>query len=145
MKNIYEVLKEKEKEYAAAVTQWRNAQSVATRLSQEVDSIKSVIRMLSEAQDQTVSEQTDLSQPQMVRLVLLQNNSEMHLREIINTVKERFGKALTPTVLGAVLFRYAKRGSMFYKAPKKPNTWGLLEWRSKDPQQSVMEIVEKVQ
>jgi hypothetical protein len=79
----------------------------------------------------------------MIRSVLAERKAEMHLSEILAAVERKFDKKLKPNVTAAVIFRYAKRGSIFYKSPSKPNTWGLLEFRAGQPE-SVFEIVDRI-
>jgi hypothetical protein len=130
MKNIYEVLKEKEQEHGRLTVQLRDTNARYTKLSQEIDAMRLTLRLLAESKDQTSEQENkEFSQPQMVRAVLMENGSEMHLSDILKGVNKKFGKSLNPNVAAAVIFRYAKRNSTFYKVADKPNTWGLLEWR----------------
>ena len=129
MKNIYEVLKQKEEEQAALSVQLKDINLEYTKLSHEVEAMRVTLRLLADAQDLTSEQQNkEFSQPQMVRAILSEHTAPMHLSEIIKAVHMKFGKVLKPNVIAAVIFRYAKRGSMFYKADA-PNTWGLLEWK----------------
>jgi hypothetical protein len=146
MKNIYDVLKQKESEYASMFAQYRKLAVDIQELGREIEAVKTTVKLLGDAQDQTNEEQSaPLSQPQMIRAVLAENKSEMHLSEILAAVERKFDKKLKPNVTAAVIFRYAKRGSIFYKAKSKPNTWGLLAFRAAEPKsESLLEIVEKV-
>ena len=144
MKNIYDVLKQKEAEYATIFSEYRRMSDIVNKLSREIDAIRTTVKLLGDAQDQgTEVGQKELSQPQMVRAVLVEKGEEMHLAEIIKAVKNKFNKELTPNVIAAVLFRYSKRGSVFYKAAK-PNTWGLLEFRGTTTPISIMAVGERV-
>jgi hypothetical protein len=130
MKNIFEVFKQKESEYNSLVSEYRRMSEKVNGLARELDAIRLTIKLLGDAQDQGAEVSGKLlSQPQMVRVVLMERGAEMHLSDILKAVEKKFNKKLSPNVTAAVIYRYAKRGSLFYKA-KAPNTWGLLESRA---------------
>jgi predicted nuclease with TOPRIM domain len=147
MKNIYEVLKQKETEYASLMSQYRKLGENVSTLGREIEAVKTTVKLLGDAEDQSSDEQSvALSQPQMIRAVLAEHKKEMHLSEILGAVELKFHVKLKPNVTAAVIFRYAKRGSIFYKAPSKPNTWGLLSFRAQDPKaESIFDIVDRVE
>lgn len=69
------------------------------------------------------------SQPDMASAVLEEVGKPMHVSQIAAQVKTRFGQNIKSNNLGVMLFRYAKRGSRFYKVEGKPNTYGLVKWQ----------------
>jgi RecA-family ATPase len=145
MKNVYDVLKQKEAEYSTAISDFRRSQERVNALGKDIEAIRTVVKMLADAQDETAhTQEKALSQPQMVRAVLVDSNEEMHLSEIVKAVERKFARKLNLAVTGAVIFRYAKRGSTFYKSQKRPNTWGLLEWQTKQPE-TLLDLVKQVQ
>lgn len=145
LKNIYDVLKQKEAKYAAMSTEYRKLGSDLQELGSEIMAVRTTVKLLADAQDQTNEDQSaPLSQPQMIRTVLAEHKGEMHLSDILKAVEKKFHRNLKPNVTAAVIFRYAKRGSIFYKSKSKPNTWGLLAFRAAEPQsESLVEMVER--
>jgi hypothetical protein len=142
MKNIYEVMKQKEAEYNSLVAEYRRMNESVSKLGRDLDALRTTVKLLADAQDQGVEDQgKSLSQPQMVRAVLGDKGTEMHLSEILKAVQTKFRKKLSPSVTAAVMFRYAKRGSTFYKSPASPNTWGLLEFRGNANQVAMIDSV----
>jgi hypothetical protein len=69
------------------------------------------------------------SQPDMAGAILEEIGKPMHVTQIAAQVKSKFGQIVKPNNLGVMLFRYAKRGSRFYKVEGKPNTYGLVKWQ----------------
>lgn len=135
MKNIYDVLKAKEAEYTALIARYRMMGEDVSKLGREIEAIKTTVKLLADSSDPKSDEQSvSLSQPQMIQSVLAEHGSEMHLSAILSDVERKFHKKLNPKVTAAVIFRYAKRNSVFYKSPSKPNTWGLLSFRADAPQ-----------
>lgn len=128
MKSFFEVFEQKKIELKRAGEQYQ-------RLAKEVEAMQITARLLSDAEEHAGSGETGktISQPQMLRAVLAERGTEMHMSEMLEAVKKKFGKKLAPNVMAAVIFRYAKRNSVFYKSTLKPNTWGLLEWRVGTP------------
>jgi hypothetical protein len=59
--------------------------------------------------------------------VLKELGAEAHVDKIIKEMASRGVKAPKGSVVGS-LYRYAKKGRVFYKA-KGPNSFGLLEWK----------------
>lgn len=72
-----------------------------------------------------------VSQPLMAKAVLEANHREMHVKEISEGIKAKFGVEITPGYLAPVMYRQI--GSVFYKSKKAPNTFGLQEWQNKPP------------
>jgi hypothetical protein len=70
------------------------------------------------------------SQPDMVHSILEEVGKPMHVAQIAEQMKKKFGIAVKTTNLGVMLYRYAQRAKRFYKVKGKPNTYGLLKWES---------------
>lgn len=70
------------------------------------------------------------SQPEMAAAILEQTGKPMHVTQILEQMKRKFRKSPKPNTLGVTLYRYAKRGSRFYKVKGKPNTYGLIKWQT---------------
>lgn len=113
MKNLVDILREKEMQLR--------------QLEREVEALRIAMRLVGETAENSGSV-NELSQPQMMRAVLLDHGKPMHINEIGNAIKKRFDKKIKNTYLAALVYRYIKRGKLFYKA-EKPNTFGLLEWQ----------------
>jgi len=69
------------------------------------------------------------SQPDMAKAVLEEIGKPMHVSQIAAQIKAKYGENIKTNNLGVVLFRYAKRGSHFYKVEGRPNTYGLVKWQ----------------
>jgi hypothetical protein len=69
------------------------------------------------------------SQPEMAYAVLDDVGKPMHVGQIVAQIKKRFATIVKSNNLGVMLFRYSKRGTRFYKAQGKPNTYGLVKWQ----------------
>ena len=147
MKNIYDVLKAKETEYSGLIHEYRTMGDKVQKLGRDIEALKLTVRLLGDADEPAAdNSNSTLTQPQMLRAVLAENKREMHLSDILAAVEAKFKKKLTPNVTAAVIFRYAKRGSIFYKSKAKPNTWGLLAFRGENAEtKSMLEMVEKAE
>lgn len=116
MKSLYDILREKEGQLR--------------QLEKEVEAVKIALRLQNETAEKpsTVATGQSLSQPQMIRTVLLDQGKPMHVGDIAKAIKRKFDKRFKTTYLSALFYRYMKRGKLFYKADK-PGTFGLLEWQ----------------
>jgi hypothetical protein len=119
MRNIYETLRHKEQQLK--------------QLQQEVDALRLAAHLLAEDGEEAADAKNAkiLSQPQMVRAVLIEAEQPLHVTKIVSAVKQKYGKKLKQAHLTALLYRYKKQGKLFYKHESKPNTFGLLEWQVK--------------
>ena len=70
------------------------------------------------------------SQSAMAAAILEEIGKPMHVASIGEQIKRKFQRAIKTNNLGVMLFRFARRGSLFYKVEGKPNTYGLLKWHS---------------
>lgn len=134
MKNIYDALREKEGQFK--------------QLEREIEALRTAARLLADDNDAPAAAngRAGLSQPQMIRAVLLDAGTPLHMRKILAGIKQKFGKKLKPTHLTALVYRYKKRGKLFYKAEDKPNTFGLLEWQiSRNPASGSLGAAKTVQ
>ncbi len=122
MKNIFEILRQKEQELSKART-------VCQRLEYEVAAIKLTAKLVSGDEVPPAQEAKQPSQVQMIRSVLQEKGAPLHMGEIVEGVKKKYGKRLNPQMMAAVIYRYAKRGKTFYKDSSRANTWGLLDWQ----------------
>lgn len=115
MKDIHKLLAEKRKQLE--------------HLQREVDALAIAAGLLSD--DRPLSDDTRAqSQPQLVLGILEAAGKPLHLSQIATQLQKRLGRKVKKTNLGVLLYRYAQRGKHFYKVPSKPNTYGLLKWRS---------------
>jgi hypothetical protein len=69
------------------------------------------------------------SQPDMAYAILDDVGKPMHVGQIVAQIKKRFATTVKSNNLGVMLFRYSKRGTRFYKAQGKPNTYVLIKWQ----------------
>jgi hypothetical protein len=113
MKDVFEVLKQKEAELA--------------RLQQEVEALRIASRLLADRTERRRPPGAALSQPEMIREVLLEHGGPMHVSAIAEAIQKKYGKEIATHYITAMIYRYIKRGKTFQKA-EQPNTFGLLEW-----------------
>jgi hypothetical protein len=109
MRSIQEVILEKERQVA--------------HLEKEIVALKLAAKIL---EDNALQTDKPMSQPEMAASILATVGKPMHVSQIADQMKKRFGIAIKTTNLGVMLFRYAKRESKFYKVEGKPNTYGLI-------------------
>lgn len=118
MKNIYDLLRQKEDQLRL--------------LGKQVEALRVAAQLISE-EDRLMDRSpgdTKLSQPQMVREVLREKGQPMHVAKIADAIKEKYGKKLKTNYLAPVIYRNMKIGKLFYKVEGKPNTFGLIEWQA---------------
>ena len=72
------------------------------------------------------------SQPDMAYSILEEIGKPMHVAQIAEKIAKKFGLTIKVMNLGVMLYRYAQRGTRFYKVKGKPNTYGLIKWESKE-------------
>jgi hypothetical protein len=87
------------------------------------------LQLASEILKDKVSSEKPKTQPEMAYSALDDIGKPMHVKQIVLQIKKKFGAIIKPNNLGVMLFRYAKRGSRFYKVQGKKNTYGLLKWQ----------------
>jgi len=117
MKNIYDLLRQKEEQLQL--------------LARQVEALR-VAAQLMAAEERLLHTPTDEkspSQPQMVREVLREKGQPMHVSKIADAIKNKYGKRFKPNYLTPVIYRNMKAGKLFFKVEGKPNTFGLREWQ----------------
>jgi hypothetical protein len=67
-----------------------------------------------------------VTQPVMIRSVLLEKGEPLHVEKIALRVKRKYGVKFKPLYLTSIIYRIMKKGKLFRK--EGPNTFGLLEW-----------------
>jgi hypothetical protein len=95
------------------------------KLEQEISTLERASHILG----QTISGEKNLTQPAMVEAILANVGKPMHVDRLIEQIKIRYKRNVKKNNLGVTLYRYADRGSKFYKVPGKPNTYALLAWQ----------------
>jgi hypothetical protein len=71
-----------------------------------------------------------MTQPEMAYLVLEDIGKPMHVAQVVAQIKKKFATTIKANNLGVMLFRYAKRGKLFYKVQGRKNTYGLVKWQA---------------
>lgn len=112
MKNVYEVIREKELQLQ--------------QLKQEVEALKLAAKLLAEEQDKP-PRTGDISQAEMIRTVLLESNEPLHVSKIGEAISKKYKKKIKNAHLSAIMYGQTKKGKLFYKVKDHPNTFGLLE------------------
>lgn len=117
MKNIYDLLRQKEEQLQL--------------LARQVEALRVAAQLIA-AEEQllnTTAEAKSPSQPQMVREVLKAKGQPMHVSKIADAIRDKYGNKLKPNYLAPIIYRNIKAGKLFYKVEGKPNTFGLIEWQ----------------
>jgi len=120
MKNIYEVLRQKELQLQ--------------QLKQEIESLKLAAKLLTDEQNEPIGRGENTSQPEMMKAVLWESDEPIHISKIAQEIQRKYKKKVKPTQLSAIMYRYIKSGKVFYKVEGKTNTFGLLEKHLNQPQ-----------
>jgi len=69
------------------------------------------------------------TQAEMASAILEDVGKPMHVSQLVDQIKKTFGRSIKSNNLSVMLFRYAKRGSRFFKVQGRPNTYGLVKWQ----------------
>lgn len=72
-----------------------------------------------------------LTQPAMIRAVLLEKREPLHVEKIAEEIKRRYSVKLKPQYLTAIIYRAMKKNQFFRRMGA--NTFGLLEWPQMHP------------
>ena len=123
MKNIFEVLRQKEGELR--------------RIEDEVRALRIAAQLVHEDKDQIPAD-IKLTQNQMIQAVLRDHGQPMHVKEIAAAIKTKFKKQVEPNYIAPVIHR--QLGKLFVRADR-PNTFGLVEWPIANKTQPQLSIV----
>jgi hypothetical protein len=112
----------------------RDIQEAVSQKRDQIKRLEKDIEALLRAKEILAGDEQDTekpkSQPEMVYSILEEVGKPMHVAQIVDKMKKNFGITVKRANLGVMLFRYAQRGSRFYKVSGKPNTYGLIKWES---------------
>ena len=70
-----------------------------------------------------------ISQPQMIRAILLEHARPLHVDELRKEIEQRFGTLLKNGDITSVIYRAMRGGALFRK--EGVNTFGLIEWNGR--------------
>lgn len=114
MKNLQQVLREKEKRLL--------------ELQQEIEILRNAGQILGAPAESAAKNLNgnNISQPQMIRAILLENARPLHVDELRKKIKERFGTLMKSGDITSVIYRAIRGGALFRKVGV--NTFGLVEW-----------------
>ena len=116
MKNIFDVLRTKEAQLQ--------------QLEQEVAALRLAARLLSDEQEARTSKSHEpITQPEMIRSVMLEADQPMHSSAIGEALQRKYKKKIKPTHIVAIIYRCIKNNRLFYKVEDKSGTFYLLEKR----------------
>ena len=122
----------------------RDIQEAIAEKKEQIKRLEKDIEALLRAKDILTGDEetTDKpkSQPDMVYSILEQVGKPMHVAQIAEQIRKKFGIAVKTMNLGVMLYRYAQRGTRFYKVKGKPNTYGLIKWESGAALQALKQI-----
>ncbi len=112
----------------------KDIQEVIAEKYQQIEQLRAQISALEKAKQiiEGSSRETEKpqSQPDMATVVLEEVGKPMHIAQIVEQVRKKYGRSLKANTLGVTLYRYAQRGKRFYKVKAKPNTYGLIKWQA---------------
>jgi hypothetical protein len=126
MKNLHDMLSAKEAQLA--------------QIQKEVDALRIAAKILADESEKprrkktgagktytsNIAEGTVVTQPLMIRSVLLDKGGPLHVEKIAAGIKKKYGVKLKPLYLTSIIYRIMKKGRLFRK--EGANTFGLLEW-----------------
>lgn len=122
MKNLHDMISAKQAQIA--------------QLQKEVDALHMAARILADESEKPrgkksggkshISVGTVVTQPLMIRSVLLEKGQPLHVEKIAIGIKKKYGVKFKPLYLTSIIYRIMKKGKLFRK--EGPNTFGLLEW-----------------
>jgi hypothetical protein len=117
MKSIQEILSEKLLEIS--------------RLEREIDLLRAATKIIEAERKQPILHRrsSPISQPQMIRMVLLEQGRPLHVDQIAKFIARRFGVKLKRTDITPIVYRAIRGKKLFRK--EGTNTFGLLEWSAK--------------
>jgi hypothetical protein len=117
MKNLQKVLREKEKQFFD--------------LQQEIEILRNAGQILGVRVETPRNSygRKKVSQPQMIRAVLLEHDRPLHVNELRRKIKKRFGTPLKNGDITSVIYRAIRGGAFFRK--EGVNTFGLIEWKGR--------------
>jgi len=117
MKSIHEVLREKELQIAS--------------LQREVDLLRAAAKIVGAEPKERASRRPsrNMSQPQMIRAVLLEQKRALHVDQIADAIEKRSKVKLKRTDIHPTIYRAIRAKKLFRK--EGTNTFGLVEWPSK--------------
>ncbi|MGE5054663.1 MAG: hypothetical protein ACM3WP_10905 [Acidobacteriota bacterium] len=129
MKNLEDVLREKEKQFQD--------------LQQEIEILRNARHILGARVESPRTDQNrnKISQVQMIRAVLLQHDRPLHVNELRKGIKERFGTPLKNGDITSVIYRAIRGGAFFRK--EGVNTFGLIEWKGRRGTKSASRAIRK--
>jgi HB1, ASXL, restriction endonuclease HTH domain len=122
MKSIREILSEKLLQIA--------------RLDREIDLLRAAAKIVEAERKQPIIHRrsSPISQPQMIRMVLLEQGRPLHVDQIAKAIGKRFGVKLKRTDITPIVYRAIRGRKLFRK--EGTNTFGLLEWSAKKDSRS---------
>jgi hypothetical protein len=125
MKNLHDILRAKEAQLA--------------QLQKEVEALRMADKLLADESEKPKAKKvgarltaanvpvgTVLTQPLMIRSVLIESGKPLHVDKIADNIRKKFGVKFKPLYLTSIIYRIMKKGRLFRK--EAPNTFGLLEW-----------------
>jgi hypothetical protein len=113
-------------------------QAQITQLQKELDALRMAAKILADEDEKPrgkksggklhVPVRNEVTQPLMIRSVLLEKGQPLHVDKIAVGIKKKYGFKFKPLYLTSIIYRIMKKGKLFRKEGK--NTFGLLEWPS---------------
>ena len=117
MKSLEQVLREKEKQLVDLEHQIEILRNAGHILGAHVKSVDTNVNY------------KRISQPQMIRAVLLEYSRPLHVDELRTKIEQRFGLALKNSDITSIIYRAIRGGVLFRK--EGVNIFGLIEWKER--------------
>lgn len=124
MKNLHDMISAKQAQIA--------------QLQKEVDALRMAAKILADDSETPrgkksgdklrIPVRNEVTQPLMIRSVLLEKGQPLHVDKIAVGIKKKYGVKFKPLYLTSIIYRIMKKGKLFRK--EGPNIFGLLEWPS---------------
>ncbi len=100
-------------------------------LTRQVDALRLAAQLMAEEQKLVggASQQSGITQLEMIRNVLAEKNEPMHVAKIADAIRRKYSKKLKPMYITSLIYRPMKKGKLFYKVQGVTGTFGLIEWQ----------------
>jgi hypothetical protein len=138
MKNIYDILRAKEAQLNQLQREIEALQLAASLLAEESDT-PGPRAAITKKPIGEIPAGSVITQPLMVRSVLLDSGESLHVDKIADAIAKKFSVRMKPAYLTSIIYRSVKKGKLFRK--DGANTFGLLEWPSGHQQGAIGESV----
>jgi hypothetical protein len=125
MKDLHDTLRAKEAQLAQLQKEVETLRNAVKILANEVAAKPKAKRGSGKSRIAALPG-VELTQPVMIRAVLMDKGEPLHVEKISDEIKRKYAVKLNPQYLTAIIYRAMKKNRFFRRVGA--NTFGLLEW-----------------